>query len=150
MMDKKMDKDDEPIIRVHFLGVVHSKQDQPWAKYTQGYSADTWQLVVKSERYTVEEEPVWTANVARLKLGENKISVMPLKEISEEDQEEEIMKGDTVLLLGGLVAIVEHPDGGGDEVVNFLKLTALDRAKGRRRRGGNKEGPVPLVESTLV
>jgi hypothetical protein len=150
MMDKKMDKDDEPILRVHFPGVVHSKQDQPWAKYSQGYSAGTSQLVVKSERYVVEEDPIWVANVARVKLGEIQISVMPLKEVSEEDQAEEITKGDTLLLLGGLVAVVESPEDGGDEVVNFLKLTALDRAKARRRRGGNKEGPVPLLESVLV
>jgi hypothetical protein len=157
MMDVEIDKDDEPVLRVHFPGVVHSKQDLPWAKYTassssytQAYPTEKWQLVLKSERYRIEEEPIWKASVARLKLGEARISVMPLKEISEADQAEELTKGDTVLRLGGLVAVVVSPHDGGDMVVSFMQLTALDRVKGRRRGGGNREGPAPLYESVLV
>jgi hypothetical protein len=151
MMGNPPDIDDEPILRVHFPDQVHSKQDLPWAKYTQEYLAKNGQLKTTSERHKVASVPVWVGDIARVRLGETQISVMPLNVVAEEDRDEEIGEGDSVLLLGGLVAVLESSkEEGKDEVVNFLKLTALDRDKKRRRRAGVGDGLVAHEESILV
>jgi hypothetical protein len=69
---------------------------------------------------------------------------------SDDDWRDEIAKGETVLLLGHVAAVVQ-PLGDGDHVVNYLNLTSISRsAPKRRRREAEGGGQQESQESSLV
>jgi hypothetical protein len=156
----RVPKADEPVTRVHFPGNVHWKQELPYCKYRQGVTEDTMQLCVESEIYTVTEDPVWDSNVGTLVLGGNiTATVAPFADVGTDfavdangDQlEGEVAKGETVLLLGHVAAVVE-PQDGLYRVVTYLHLLSVNRgpAPRRRRRDVSGDGKAGSQESVLV
>jgi hypothetical protein len=173
MRAKRDGKGDEPIIRVHFPSHIHFKQDQAWRDFTQTISPDLSRLAVCSERYKITETPKWANNVVKMELGNDGWIFMATTfstdvPETEEQRNEEVCKGDSVLLLGGLVVVVGTPQlptgsmvtpnttsatstSETLEVLNYLKLSAVEREAGnepRRRRGGGIRPP-KLEQSVL-
>jgi preprotein translocase subunit YajC len=67
-----------------------------------------------------------------------------------DDHDEEIGKGDTVVVAGGVVIVIKARKDG-DAAVKFLRLTSLETGRGRRRRGrGDGDSAVPWHATTLV
>jgi hypothetical protein len=133
---------DEPIVQVHFPGQLHWMQDLPFCSYEQSWAPE--QLKFTAERYVIAEDPVWNANIATLKLGDNLVvTVTPLADLEEtvafnaDGAIEEIRKGDVVPLLWQVTVIVEAEGTGTSFYVEaFLKLMSVTRgaiARTRRR-----------------
>jgi hypothetical protein len=144
MQSSRFNNNDEPVTRVHFHEQVHWTQDMPWCRYIQGYSAETMLLGVEAERHVVSENPIWTGNVGTITLEDGQsITVTPLLDVTEmespdvDDHQDEVAKGEALLLLGAVAAIVEpvdQEDSNRVKVVNFLKVTAINRGAVPKRR----------------
>ena len=123
---------DEPIIRAHFPNLVHFMQDLPWSHYLQTCSPDDWVPKFEVAKAKVAAPPKWTGDVARVELGDKSTiaTVTPLIPITEELRKVQIHERDTVILLGGLIAVIKKRKGAPSDnfrVVNYMKLSSLDR-----------------------
>jgi hypothetical protein len=165
----QQEKNDEPILRVHFEQHIHYTQELPWRHYEQGSDVGQgFQLAIDSERHVVNGQPTWTGDICRLCLGDGSIeaTVTPLATVADEDKEIEVCEQDTVLLLGSLVAVisVQKPGHGNvncpEQIVNFLKLTSLHQTltsrgmtpaerRERRRNASSLVGRVNLQRTFL-
>jgi hypothetical protein len=125
----QISESDEPINKVYFASNVHQSQDMPFCKYHQTIAKDSSQLTFNSESYVVAADSVQRADISIAQLGgELSIEVnrmlKPGAGVLPKVERPVLRKGETVLLLGGFVAIIETAN---NRVVNFLHLMAVHR-----------------------
>jgi hypothetical protein len=139
---------DSPILRVHFPGQIHEKQEMPWQHYSSSLlgGTDAGRIAVEGVRARVQDV-AWDGGVATLQLeGFAEATALSTDEaLSEQDRADEVRPGDTVLLMGGLMMVVmeeEAADGKQFETAfNFLRITSLKPASSRqsRRAGASRK-----------
>jgi hypothetical protein len=103
-------------------------------------------------------DPEWEEGVVTPQLGDLvKVTATPLVPIPDGEREKEIAKGNTVLLIGSLMAIIDGPSDvlseDTDEIVNFMKVTSLQRAvggEGRKQKLALLRGMTPHQRIILV
>jgi hypothetical protein len=169
----KSGKPGEPIVRVHFPTQLHWKQDMPFCKYEQLWTAKPGagamqqlsqsninlakgKFSVISEMFKVIDDPARSAGVATLTLeGGTVLTVAPLAEAGRNVAEprepaDEVRKDDAILLLGHVAAVGEAMQDGFF-VGNFLKLTGVSRSTANSGSSRwRRVGKATKVENVLI
>lgn len=160
-------KPDEPITRVHFQTTLVQAKPANWFAYQQKFPADssgrngripmTSELSIKSERYELQDKPVWREDESTIKIeleNGHVLSVWPIfdpldtKTFRPADFAKRFPDGVSVLLFGAVAAIAK-PFRNGFKVIGFLKITDVVRAEQESSYWGGDD-PEESVEETIL
>ncbi|KAI9774146.1 MAG: hypothetical protein M1840_005239 [Geoglossum simile] len=143
-----IDVEEEPIVKVIYpTKTEEAGATTVWESYKASYRQDLKYLVIEAKRHEVRLVNWLSRDAVELHfVGTNTtVIVTPLESIPEEDQDDEVTVGDTVLFVGQYLLVIEKVDGYPpssytvpERAVNFLKLTSTSEEK-RSRRGKNRE-----------
>jgi hypothetical protein len=143
-----IDVEEEPIVKVIYpTKMEEAGATTVWAEYKATYRQDLQYLVLETKRHEVRLVNWLSADAVELHfIGTNStVIVTPLESVPEEEQDDEVTVGDTVLFVGQYLLVIEKVEGFPtssytvpERAVNFLKLTSMSEEK-RSKRGKNRE-----------
>ncbi|CZR68945.1 uncharacterized protein PAC_18846 [Phialocephala subalpina] len=94
----------EPISCIDFPDHGYHTYQPPWCHYKHEYRQDS-NLEIRSDRYIMSSVPEWEYQIVHFRLGDS-LSTSAALLTRDTNRGKQILKGDTVLLLGSFVAVV--------------------------------------------
>jgi hypothetical protein len=145
--------EDEPVSKVLYPSSTESSANVIWNSYIADYRSPPENvLYITAQRRTVRSV-VWLSDQVvevLLKDVPSKYTASPLKPVSLEEREDEIHEDDEVLLVGQYLVLIEREGGSNMEsMVNWLKITDMEKHK-VSRRGANRNKDNFLVTTAIV
>jgi len=155
-----IDVEEEPISKVIYpTKAEESKADNVWEEYKAIYYPEQNLLCLEAKRFEVRSVNWLSPDAVELHFGGSKAAVFatPLESVPEDDQDDEVTIGDTVILAGQYLIVVEKFDEDtvdvqtdtAERAVNFLKLTSICSER-RRKRGMNRSTNDNLLVMTYL
>ncbi|KAI9775614.1 MAG: hypothetical protein M1839_001015 [Geoglossum umbratile] len=142
-----IDVEEEPILKVFYpTKAEESRATTVWEDYRAEYLSDLRYLALEAKRREVGLVNWLSSDAVELHFAGSNSTVIatPLESVSEEDQDDEVTAGDTVVFVGQYLLVIEkaesHTPGSyivPERAVNFLKLTSMEYER-KSKRGMNR------------
>jgi len=134
---------DEPVSKVLYPSSAESSANVVWNDYAAEYAQPPENvLYINAQRRTVDSVAWLSDEFVEVVLRDvpSKYVVSPLKAVSAEERGDEIHENDEVLLVGHFLVVIEREEEGNmDSVLNWLKITDMEKHKVSKRRQNRKK-----------